>query len=510
MKKIPINSCVRWSAIVLLIGLIMGLSARNRPAQAAPSGQRLRTLAGSFLIGYASANDFWNLSDTATYQETARAEFNILTPENQMKWDTIHPQQNTFNFAPGDRHVQFAAANGMAVHGHNLLWHSQNPSWLTSPTWTVSQLTSILNTHIDTVVGHYRGQIAVWDVVNEAFQDDGTPRPASQSVWFKTFGNTSYIELAFRRARMADPNALLLYNDFNIETVNAKSDAVFRMAQDFKNRGVPIDGIGFQMHLTSGGINLSSLASNMQRFAALGLSIYITEMDVRYPTPISASNLTAQATIYRDVLDRCLLQPACKALQIWGFTDKYSWVPSTFSGMGDALIFDANYNAKPAYFALQSRLGGSAATATPTRTPTTGPSPTPTRTPTSGPTSTPTRTPTATATPSTGQTCQVSYTIQSQWNNGFVVNPLTIRNTSSAAINGWTLRWTFPGNQQITNAWGMIVTQSGASVSARNESWDASIPSGGTVVPGFQASYSGTNTRPASFTLNGAACSITP
>jgi endo-1,4-beta-xylanase len=307
---------------------------------------------------------------------------------------------------------------------------------------------------------------------------------------------------------MADPNAVLLYNDYNIETINAKSDAVFRMAQDLKNRGVPIDGIGFQMHLTSGGINLSSLASNMQRFANLGLSIYITEMDVRYPTPISASNLAAQATIYQNVLDRCLLQPACKALQIWGFTDKYSWVPSSFPGTGDALIFDANYNAKPAYFALQSRFGGGTATATPTRTATA--TPTRTATPTIGPSPTPTRTPTATATPPTGLSCQVSYTIQSQWGSGFVVNPLTLRNTGSAAINGWTLSWTFPGNQQITNAWGMIVTQSGASVSARNESWDANIPSGGTVTPGFQASYSGANARPASFTLNGAACAVTP
>jgi endo-1,4-beta-xylanase len=350
------TSFVRWLAVLLLVGLILRVGPHS--AQAAPSGQRLRALAGNFLIGYASANDFWTLSDTATYQATASSEFNILTPENQMKWDTIHPQQNTFNFAPGDRHVQFAQANGMRVHGHNLVWHSQNPNWLQNGNWTPSSLTSVLNNHIDTVVGHYRGQIAIWDVVNEAFDDDGTPRDANESVWVRTFGNQSYIEQAFRRAHMDDPNAALVYNDFNIETVNAKSNAVFAMSQDFKNRGVPINGIGFQMHLTSSGIDLNSLASNMQRFANLGLNIYITEMDVRYPTPISASNRTAQATIYQNVLDRCLVQPACKAFQMWGFTDKYSWVPGTFPGQGDALIFDANYNAKPAYFALQSRLGG--------------------------------------------------------------------------------------------------------------------------------------------------------
>jgi hypothetical protein len=175
--------------------------------------------------------------------------------------------------------------------------------------------------------------------------------------------------------------------------------------------------------------------------------------------------------------------------------------------MGDALIFDASYNAKPAYFALQSRLGGSN---TPTNTPTRTPSATPTRTltPTTGPSPTPTRTPTPTNTPTSGSSCQVTYTIQDQWGNGFVVNPLTIKNTGSAPINGWTLSWTFAGNQQITNAWGIVVSQSGQSVSARNESWDASIASGGTVTPGFQASFSGTNARPTSFRLNGVPCTV--
>jgi cellulose 1,4-beta-cellobiosidase len=104
----------------------------------------------------------------------------------------------------------------------------------------------------------------------------------------------------------------------------------------------------------------------------------------------------------------------------------------------------------------------------------------------------------------------VTYAIQSQWATGFVANPVTIRNTGSAPITNWTLTWTFGGNQQITNAWGILITQTGASVSGRNDTWDATIPAGGTVVPGFQATYSGTNARPASFALNGVTCSITP
>jgi endo-1,4-beta-xylanase len=328
-----------------------------------PTGQRLRALAGSFYIGFASANNFWTFSDAAQYQETARTEFNILTPENAMKWDAIHPQQNTYSFTQADQHVQFAQQNNMAVHGHTLVWHSQNPPWLTNGSWTSTTLTNVLYDHIDTVMGHYQGDILVWDVVNEAFDDSANPR---NSIWRNVIG-PNYIDLAFQRARAADSGAKLIYNDYNIETINGKSTAVYNMVASMKSRGIPIDGVGFQMHLTSGGINYQSLADNMQRFAQLGLEIYITEMDVRYPAPISQVNLMAQASIYGNVLDRCLAQTACKALQTWGFTDKYSWVPDFEPGSGDALIFDANYNAKPAYYALQAELGGGQ-TPTPTNT----------------------------------------------------------------------------------------------------------------------------------------------
>src|SRR5215471_3443202 len=318
-----------------------------------PAGERLRVLAGKFFVGYASRDNFWTLPDAATYEATASSEFNILTPENQLKFGAVEPQQNIFAFTAGDMHAQFAQAHGMQIHGHNLVWHSQLPGWLTGATWTTAQLTAVMNNHIDNVVGHYRGQIALWDVVNEALNDDGTLRT---SIWETTIG-PQYIAMAFQRARADDANAILVYNDFNIETENAKSNALFNLVSGFKQQGIPIDAIGLQVHLTSGGIDISSLTSNMQRFAQLGIQIYITEMDVRYSTPISTANLQAQATIYQNVLNACLQQPACKGLQTWGFTDKYSWIPSTFAGQGDALEFDANYSAKPAYFALQTGLG---------------------------------------------------------------------------------------------------------------------------------------------------------
>jgi GH35 family endo-1,4-beta-xylanase len=348
-RKSPLFS---RNLLMTILGLAILVPSVTYGQVAPPTGERLRTLAGKFLVGYASHDNFWTLPDAATYEATASSEFNILTPENQLKFDATEPQQNTFSFAAGDMHVQFAQAHGMEIHGHNLVWHNQLPSWVTGTTWTAATLTAAMNNHIDNVVGHYKGKIAIWDVVNEGLNDDGTLRT---SIWETTIG-PQYIALAFQRARTDDPNAILVYNDFNIETVNAKSNALFSMVSTFKQQGIPIDAIGLQMHLTSGGIDISSLTTNMQRFAQLGLQIYITEMDVRYGTPISTANLQAQATIYQNVLNACLQQPACKGLQTWGFTDKYSWIPGTFPGLGDALEFDANYAAKPSYFALQSGL----------------------------------------------------------------------------------------------------------------------------------------------------------
>jgi endo-1,4-beta-xylanase len=235
------------------------LTVLNLPAQATPSGNRLRDLAGSFLIGYESADDFWTFPDAAIYQDIAKSEFNILTPANQMKWVNIHPQQSSYNFVPADQHVQFAQQNNIKVHGHTLVWHNQNPSWLTSGAWTKNTLTNVLYDHIDTVVGHYKDKVLAWDVVNEAFNGDGTYR---STLWYDTIGK-EYIELAFQRARGTDPSVKLIYNDFGIEQINSHSNAVYNMVVDFRNRGIPIDGVGLQMHLTSSGLNYQSFADNM-------------------------------------------------------------------------------------------------------------------------------------------------------------------------------------------------------------------------------------------------------
>lgn len=329
-------------------GMVMILSGWTSLA-----AQPLRLMGDRQGICIGSAVDPSRFSDGA-YVTTLAREFSQVEPENAMKFGPIHPQPGTYNFGPADAIVSFAQTNHMVVRGHTLVWYQQNPSWVTSGN-SPAQLTAILQDHIRTVVGRYAGQVYAWDVVNEAFNDDGTLR---QTLWAAAFGGAGYIEQAFQRAHAADPGARLFYNDYSADATNPKSDAIYQMARDFKARGVPIDGIGLQMHLTTSIGSPASMESNLRRLTELGLEVQITELDVRLPVDsfgnASDADLAAQARIYHDVTALCLRFSNCTAIQTWGFTDKYSWIPGVFTGYGAGLPFDAAYQAKPAYEAMQT------------------------------------------------------------------------------------------------------------------------------------------------------------
>lgn len=294
------------------------------------------------------------------YAATLAREFNMVEPENAMKWTAIEPALDQYNFGPGDAVVAFAEAHHMKVRGHNLLWNVYNPRWLTAGNFTPAQLSKIMRDHITTEVSHYAGRVFAWDVVNEAFDEQGALK---HSIWYDQPGigekGTGYIEQAFRWAHAADPKALLFYNDYDAEGVNAKSDAIYAMVEDFKRRGVPIDGVGLQSHIMGlKTVDIGSIVANMSRLAKLGVQIHITELDVGVPIdssgkPQNEADLNQQAEIYGQVAQACAEQPACTAFQTWGFTDKYSWIPGFTRGKyGAALPFDANYQPKPAYRAV--------------------------------------------------------------------------------------------------------------------------------------------------------------
>lgn len=312
----------------------------------------LRELASRAGILVGTCVSSFSLSDR-DYVETLTREFSVVTTENELKFEVVHPNPGTYVFEPADRIISLAEANGMKVRGHTLVWHAQLPSWIVNGEFTKEEWKNILRDHILTVVGRYRGRIWAWDVVNEAFDDSGSLR---DTVWLRNIG-PEYIELAFRWAHEADPEALLFYNDYGIEEVNAKSDAVYKLVKELLERNVPIHGIGLQMHVSlDNPPDPRKVAENIKRFTDLGLQVHITEMDVRIRLPATEDELIRQAQIYREILEVCLNSKGCTAFVMWGFTDRYSWIPHFFQGYGAALIFDENYLPKPAYYALWETL----------------------------------------------------------------------------------------------------------------------------------------------------------
>lgn len=294
------------------------------------------------------------------YRDLLGAEFSSVTPENQLKWEYVHPARDTYDFDAADDVVAFAEERGMAVRGHTLLWHSQNPAWLEEGDLTRDELREVLREHITTVVGRYAGRIAQWDVANEIFDDAGRLR-TEENIWLRELG-PEVVADAFRWAHEADPDALLFLNDYNAESVNAKTDAYLELATDLLAQGVPVHGFGAQAHLSlEYGRPGDGVRESLQRFADLGLATAVTELDVRVELdgqPPSADELDRQAEYYRDVVAGCLAVEGCGSITVWGYTDRYSWVPSFFDGLGAATPTGEDYVRKPAYDALAEALGG--------------------------------------------------------------------------------------------------------------------------------------------------------
>ncbi|MFD5542425.1 endo-1,4-beta-xylanase [Streptomyces sp. NPDC127079] len=390
---------------------------------------------------------------TGAYGDLAGSQFSSLTPGNAMKWETVEPAQGTFNWTEADQIVAFAQAHHQQVRGHTLVWHSQNPSWLTNGTWTPAQLGSLLQNHISTEVGRYKGKIAAWDVVNEPFNEDGSYRP---TIWYNGLG-PDYIANALTWAHAADPAAKLYINDYNVEGVDAKSTALYNLVRSLKAAGVPIDGVGLQAHLILGQVP-ATLQQNIQRFADLGVDVALTELDIRMALPSDSTKLAQQKADFTSVVAACVAVSRCVNVTVWGFADSDSWVDSTFPGYGAATPYDADYVPKPAYYGIAEALGG-----------------------------------TTTTPPPTGS-CTAAYSVGSQWNNGFT-GQVTV-SCSGASLSSWKVNWTYGAGQQITQAWNATCTQSGAAVSCANASYNGTVPDGSSVTFGFNASWSGSNPVP--------------
>lgn len=321
----------------------------------------------SISIGAAVGSAFYtNYNTNSIYDQTIKTNFNILVSENEMKFAQIQPTQGNFSFTKSDQLVNYAVANRILLRGHTLCWYSRNPAWIeagltngiANGTFTRTSLMSILKNHITTIVTRYRGKIQHWDVVNEAFNDDGTLRT---SIWQQVIGN-DYIDSAFVWANRADPSAKLYLNDYSVEYYgSAKSNALFNFVKGMKNRNIPIHGVGFQCHFFVNNILYNKIDQNIKAYASIGVEAIITELDIRikktdYETD-SVTQLARQAENYRQMIRLCINNSNCKTIVTWGFTDLYSWIPNYTSNVYDySLIFDRSYNPKPAYSSILSEL----------------------------------------------------------------------------------------------------------------------------------------------------------
>ncbi|MDT0566111.1 non-reducing end alpha-L-arabinofuranosidase family hydrolase [Streptomyces sp. DSM 3412] len=308
------------------------VKASTLGAQAAQSGRYFGAAVAAGRLG------------DGTYTGILDREFNSVTPENEMKWDATERSRGQFTFGAADQIVNRAAARGQRLRGHTLVWHSQLPSWVSSIT-DANTLRGVMNNHITTVMNRYKGRIHSWDVVNEAFADGGSGQHRP-SVFQNLLGN-GFIEQAFRTARTADPAAKLCYNDYNIEDWNAaKTQGVYRMVRDFKARGVPIDCVGLQAHFGAGGPP-SSFQTTLSSFAALGVDVQITELDIAQAPP----------TAYANTIRACLNVARCTGITVWGIRDSDSWRAGE-----NPLLFDRNGNKKPAYSSTLTAMGGTPTT----------------------------------------------------------------------------------------------------------------------------------------------------
>ena len=275
--------------------LVMAVAAAACVAGGAVSAAVPATAAGSTLRAAAEAQGKYfgtevtgSMINNTTITNLAAQQFDMVTPGNEMKWDTTEPSNGSYNFGPGDAIVSFARAHGMRVRGHNLVWQNQLPSWVSS--LPLNQVQQAMENHITAEVSHYKGEIYSWDVVNEPFNGDGS---LVNDVFYQAMGS-GYIADALRTAHAADPSAQLYLNDFNIEGENAKSNAMYSLVQSLLAQGVPINGVGFESHYIVGQVP-SSLLANMQRFAALGVNVAVTELDDRIQLPATTATLNQQA-----------------------------------------------------------------------------------------------------------------------------------------------------------------------------------------------------------------------
>ena len=299
------------------------------------------------------------MTENEAYRNIAKNELTGMTAENHMKMMLIHPATDRFDFVKGDEIVAFAAATGKRMHGHTLVWHNQVPQWMKDFQGDQKAWEELLKNHIQTVVSHYKGKIVGWDVVNESFLDDGSLRP---TLWSEHIPD--YIAKSFQWAHEADPSAILFYNDYGQDGKPKKMKAILDLVAELKRRGIPIHGLGLQMH-----INVDSKRNELQevldKSVATGLKIHLSELDIAVnpknnPDFVYEEKAAkAQSELFNYIFKSYTRIPAAQqyGITFWNISDKDSWLRGYFKRPKEyPLLFDENYSKKPAYTELTKSL----------------------------------------------------------------------------------------------------------------------------------------------------------
>ena len=343
------------ATLTLALVLALPVAVPARPADANPvTALRLIAARKGIYIG--------TMLDGASHRETlggrlvgtACTEFNMLSPGNALKFDVVHPAEGRYDWTAAERLWAIAQACGQRFTGTPLVWRWQLPAWVLGYDGQPAKLRAILRDHITQVVKHFAGRITVWDVVNEAIGGDGK---LIHDIWLDNLG-PSYVEDAFRWARQADRTAKLYYNDFNADGMGRKGNGVFRWVTRWRARGVPIDGLGVQVHGPLQARSRAELVENLRRYARLGMETRLSEIAI----PIgrgTARDLNHQAATYRTLASACFASGTnCRMFTVWGVTDRYYRPVASWKGSCCGLAFDEEFNPKPAYWALRAALLG--------------------------------------------------------------------------------------------------------------------------------------------------------
>lgn len=356
-------SVYAWAALILvIIILVVFMKSQDTAASTLPSPS-LKTLAknnGIELGNFAIRNHL----DDKNYTDILSSQFDFVLADNTPNWyfvdGGLRPSKDTYNFKQMDEIMAYARNNNMPVEAHHYVWGEEKwlPDWLKEGSYSRQELLDLMRDHIMTVGNQYQGQVAQWSVVNEAFTRDQHLFNL-RDWWADNIGDQSYIDQAFIWARQADPNSKLILNDFNNEGINDTSNAMYEYIKGAKARGVPIDGIGMQMHLDGGHPpTKDEVISNMKRFADLGVGVYVTEFDVNMnDVKADAKDKNRiQENIYYEMMRACIESRVCHHFAYLGITDSETWY--NHIGLKDPrpLMFDEKYRPKPAFYGTRTAL----------------------------------------------------------------------------------------------------------------------------------------------------------